>query len=220
MYFPLYLIQMITCPLCPATCFTTVANLLKHVRITHSDQENFCIQCNLQGCKRTFRKLKCFKNHIYTYHDIGALEESAEEESRLDPAIGSGVFYEDSSTGMFPSSENSSDSSDIPLLSETQLQRAAATWILKTRECHRIPLSVMDAVISDLQSLFQLALGEIRNRIELSLRDVAVPEQVVDHIRGELSEQSPYANVFQGLETQHQQLCYFRRNFKLVVRST
>lgn len=40
-----------------------------------------------------------------------------------------------------------------------QLQKAAATWILKTHELHRIPLSVMDSIIQDVQSLYAIALS-------------------------------------------------------------
>ena len=37
---------------------------------------------------------------------------------------------------------------------DEELKRAAADWLLKTRKLHRIPLSVMDAIILDLQALF------------------------------------------------------------------
>ena len=44
--------------------------MLTHIRLEHADQLNFRIQCNLQGCKRTFKKFTVYRNHIYHYHDI------------------------------------------------------------------------------------------------------------------------------------------------------
>ena len=37
---------------------------------------------------------------------------------------------------------------------DMQIKRAAATWILKTLESCRIPISVMDSMIQNVQSLF------------------------------------------------------------------
>ena len=208
---------MITCPLCPGTSFSTVQTLLKHIRITHSDRADFLIQCNLQGCKRTFRNFKSYENHIHTFHDLGALDvesPAASNESELE----GGDNIDPGASAVYNSSpEETGELIDVNLSPESQLQRAAATWILKTRECHRIPVSVMDAIISDVQSLFQLALGEMQSRIRSQLEGAGVPELSIQAITRDVGEQSPYGNIFRGLETQHQQLRYFRSNFRLVV---
>ena len=68
----------ITCPLCPGLKFSSVKFFLKHLRLTHSDMPNFHIQCNLQGCKRTFRNLKYYQNHIFAHHDTSVLNGSQE----------------------------------------------------------------------------------------------------------------------------------------------
>ena len=65
---------MLTCPLCASPPLANLKKLLKHIRFLHADHEPFSIQCNLQGCKRTFRRLKTYENHIYTYHDLTTLE--------------------------------------------------------------------------------------------------------------------------------------------------
>lgn len=39
---------------------------------------------------------------------------------------------------------------------DMQIKRAAATWILKTRESYRIP---MESMIQDIQSLFNIAVS-------------------------------------------------------------
>lgn len=60
------------CPIC-ARSFATVSMLLKHIRLTHADRPDFNLQCNLQGCKRTFKRFTTFRNHIYHNHDVEAI---------------------------------------------------------------------------------------------------------------------------------------------------
>ena len=36
--------------------------------MAHADESSFTIQCNFQGCRRTFRKFNTFKLHLSTFH--------------------------------------------------------------------------------------------------------------------------------------------------------
>lgn len=47
--------------------------------ITHSDNENFFIQCGLQECKRIFTNFHTFKNHVHPFHDVSAIDEEEHE---------------------------------------------------------------------------------------------------------------------------------------------
>ena len=60
------------CSIC-AGSFTTVSMLLKHIRLAHADRPDFNLQCNIQGCKRTFKRFTTFRNHIYQHHDVQAI---------------------------------------------------------------------------------------------------------------------------------------------------
>ena len=55
------------------------------------------------------------------------------------------------------------------LFTEDSQQRVPAVWILKAREQHRLPLSVMDAMIGDFQSLHEVAMTSCRQRVERAL---------------------------------------------------
>ena len=80
--------------------------------------------------------------------------------------------HEDEFNGMDESlncgDANSTETQTIgdDLFTEESQQRAAAIWILKAREQHRFPLSVMDAMIGDFQSLHQVAMTSCRQRVE------------------------------------------------------
>lgn len=104
----------------------------------------------------------------------------------------------------------------LSTVDDVQLQRAAATWILKTRERHRIPLSVMDAIVHDVESLFEVAVGQLSDRILSKLKDAGVSNEILESVASEC-ESGPPSNMFEGLRTQHQQLMYYKQNFKFVV---
>ena len=63
------------CPLCGEVRVRSICQLMTHIRLFHSDQPGFCIQCNLQGCKRTFRKFTVYRNHVYAYHNTASVDE-------------------------------------------------------------------------------------------------------------------------------------------------
>ena len=48
----------------------------------HTDEPSFHIQCNLQGCQRTFRKFGMFRNHVYSVHDMSEQSGDMEEPSQ------------------------------------------------------------------------------------------------------------------------------------------
>ena len=133
---------MLTCPLCPGF----------HIRIAHADQPGFMIQCNLERCKRTFKKFSVFRNHIYALHNTGVLDSSLSGEVQ--------EIAEDSLDLLDSQDKNCQpdvSASNQFKVSEKVIQEAAGTWILKTRESHRISQSVMEEIISDVHSLYQVS---------------------------------------------------------------
>ena len=94
------------------------------------------------------------------------------------------------------------------------MRKAAALWILKTREVHKIPISVMENIISDVQGLFQSALSHLYQHTKDLL-----PRENYEALDSVFSEHSPFINIFDGLRTQQQQLTYFRKEFRMVVHA-
>lgn len=67
------------CVLCG---FATPSVLMTHIRMIHASEAGFHIQCNLQGCMRTFRNFHTYRNHVYSMHDIHAVAEQNREETQ------------------------------------------------------------------------------------------------------------------------------------------
>jgi len=213
----------ITCPLCPGIQLPSIRTFIKHLRITHADDPNFHIQCNLQGCRRTFKNLKHYLNHIYSRHDLlgdhPVVPVHSTENSSQPPLQPATVNYDyDNNSYSSDNSENSDvvdDESGSFDISKEDVQRAAAIWILKSRECHCIPMSVMDQVIFDVQSLFNVTTDHVHKNFESVLRSHEVPENVIRAVLSDVQRSTPI--IFQGLETQHKQQSYFKAHLNLVV---
>ena len=94
------------------------------------------------------------------------------------------------------------------------MQKASAVWILKTRELHQLPLSVMDAVMVDIQSLYDISLQNTYHRVTSVLRDAKVDTFTIEQVSKEFTTRK---KIFSGLETQSQQMKYFTENFNMVV---
>lgn len=57
----------VNCPLCESQ-FATVSIFMTHLKLIHSNEPNFCIRCNLEGCQRTFKNFYTYRNHVYSMH--------------------------------------------------------------------------------------------------------------------------------------------------------
>lgn len=106
-----------------------------------------------------------------------------------------------------------------PIISEYMLKNAAAKWILKTREGHRIPQSVMESIVSGASSLFQLALSGFQQTLETRLLETNVSTDVSALVMECFNHETQYTRVFQGLESSYRQNAYIRANFPFVVRN-
>ena len=113
-------------------------------------------------------------------------------------------------------SQDVTDDASQDDVTDDALQRAAALFILKTRENHRIPLSIMDSIIGDVSSLYKLALSAIKKQVISILQGGGLNDGVESALT-DLFDTSHFANVFLGLETHHRQLQYIKRNFNFVV---
>lgn len=100
-----------------------------------------------------------------------------------------------------------------PDVTEGQLKLAAAKWILKHREGHRIPHSVMESIVVGVQSLFQLSISRMEHLVLNTMENVSA--DVVSSVQAIFSDG---AELFKGLSTSYQQNEYIKEKFDFVVR--
>lgn len=196
---------MFSCQICGAMNLPSLGMLLSHIRLTHAFEPGFIVQCHLQGCKRTFRNFSTFRNHLYNFHKgVESVVDDATAPINMDS--------DTNESGNEDNEDNMPNESNA--VSEHILQRAAALWILKTKETHRIPQSVMDDMLLDLGSLFQCALASISSEVQCTLKQHEVSDDTIKSALDHLEEESPFGDIFRGLKTHHLQL---KEKFDLVV---
>ena len=181
--------------------------LLSHIRVVQSSEPGFRIQCNFQGCRRSFKNFSTFRNHIYGYHKEATQTDKAEtrNEVNLD-------FERDNAE------DNECEQAPPIGITTNELERSAALWILKTKECHRIPQSVLDGMLPDLISLFQEASTLAQYNIKETLMNAGVSSEIVRSAFDHMTEDSILSNPFRSLNSHCRQLNYFRQNFGLQVK--
>lgn len=117
---------------------TSLTDLLCHLRLLHFGTPGFTrIQCNLDGCRKTFRKYAVYRNHIYEYHSHKvSLNVPVSSEVSISTPVGSSFENLQSSDQDTRDQDTPDDSNEAELSTPSIecMQRAAAIWVLKVQE--------------------------------------------------------------------------------------
>lgn len=196
------------CPVCRNFKAQRLLYYLKHIHLYHAHEPGLNITCGLSGCTRSFTNFYTYRDHVYAYHGDRDMSQLVPTDVHSGDHGGVGSSGEDYTTDREETQSPSSD--DV-------LQRAAAMWILKTKEKHRIPQSSMEAIIRDVQGFLQLVLGEIHSALSSSLSEAALDASSLSSMASIFQPDSIFGNPFKRLQTQHLQFKYYKDNFGFVV---
>ena len=100
------------------------------------------------------------------------------------------------------------------------LKRAAAKWILKIKEKHKISQVAMESIIEHVTDLFQIYLSDLHNVTKAQLRNSQVSDEIILSLDPVFDVDGQYGRPFKGLESEYRQLKYFKEKFAMVVRVT
>ena len=100
------------------------------------------------------------------------------------------------------------------------ITKAVAMWILKSREIHKLPLSVMNNTMEDIQSFLDVIMGSLKTKILSQLssshsHSITAVEKIVSEQFEMLS-----SNVFKSFRINSLQMRFFRQQMGLVVSVT
>ena len=179
--------------------------LLTHIRLVHSHDPDFCIQCSFSGCSRTFKNFRTYQNHRLKHNQC---EEAPSQ--RVDD-IAEGDPDEDDINEGGEGDEAMFD--DEPTVTDMQLY--AAKWILKTRETRSLTRSATQGVLEDVQDLISFVTQTLESQTHAILQANGIDPSTVSGLSDVFS--GPSTQPFQGLTSFHQQLQYCRNNFNMIV---
>jgi len=169
---------MILCPLC-ASSSPSVSMLLAHIRLVHVCDPGFHIQCGLQGCQRTFHNFYTYRNHVYSIHGwdsttLDATDESTDVIDDMEPMQTDDINHAEMDQVISNEAALQEDRMSIAgiyaltLYTQEQLyftgeesvirrsadnSRIVALWLLKLKEVHGIPQSVMRTITEEVKTI-------------------------------------------------------------------
>lgn len=101
----------------------------------------------------------------------------------------------------------------------SDLQAEAASFILKSKEKHKIPQNVIDGIIADVTTFFSLHLSFLHSAFKQQLKDNDIDDTVIEAICSTFDYDNVHRRPFKGLETEYLQHKFFKQKFSMIVSS-
>ena len=92
-------------------------------------------------------------------------------------------------------------------MADSDIRKAAATWILKIKEKHKLSQFAINQILEDVTDLFQISLSTSLRKISSELESAGIHQDVVSAVSGVFDGDS--GRPFKGLETEYHQRQYF-----------
>ena len=187
------------CPYCPGGDYVAPSEelFLSHIRLAHSFDPNFQIQCSSEGCSRTFRNFRTYQNHRRTHRP------RVEQDDSSSIVLGS-TGSDDLNLASWPHDPSSNN-----------LQMYTAKWILKISETRNLTRASTLSIIEDVSELIKFVGQSLRVKVCHAISTAGVNLMAIKDIEGVFH--SSVLNPFDGLMSFYQQFQYYRENFNLIV---
>ena len=205
----------LTCPLCPAEMahnlpFNT-KDYLKHIQLFHAHQPNFHIICGISGCPRSFRKFHTYRKHISDSHGGNPNLTNQQSTSTLEP------HYDNISTDDGQCDHDAIRDHVEPCTTLSTLQTSSALFLMGLKKERKLTQTALQAIVEGVTSLNQSHLSALHAEVHSMLLAAGVSSSSVPGLDMLFDSEGPFGRPFLGLETQHQQLNFYRTHFQLNV---
>lgn len=176
--------------------------LLNHIRLVHSCEPGFSIQCNAHGCSRTFKNFRTYQNHKLSHNEASLNQ-------------GSSDLDDNSNEDMNPQQTDPTTNNEVHSIGSNDIQSYAVKWILKTRESRGLTRAATDGIIEDVQDLIEFVTLHLKSNVDRVLESTNVDQDILSAIDDVFN--SPVTKPFNGVKSFYQQLQYCKKNFNFVV---
>ncbi len=209
----------LVCPLCPSELSSRLqfntTDYLKHVHLFHAHQPNFQITCGISGCERTFGKFHTFRKHISDWH-----------RDETNPTNPTNTTQQVSAPGL---QEDDDDRDDVLAhrAEEPEFQAVRATppsihessalFLMGLKEERKLTQVALQSVIEGVTSLTQIRLTVLHGDVCSKLQAAGISPSSIPGLDELFDIERPFGRPFMGLETQHQQLAFYKAHFGLIV---
>ena len=201
---------MLSCPLCSSD-LPTEPLLLQRIRVCHSWDPNFSIQCIVRGCCRTFGNYRTFQNHLLKHGSHTTVPVTTQECISIDNVEAADtVPLNTQSTIANLEAVASTSIEDQPVTDY------GAKWILQMSEKHRLTREAMIDIVSSTIDLLSYTTDNFKHKFHKILTDEGIVQDDKLKMIGEMLGQE-MTNPLKGLDTFQKQLTYYRTHYGFLV---
>ena len=190
----------------------TLKDYLKHIELFHAHQPNFCITCGIGGCQRTFHNLQTFRNHVSDHHSYDRNPTNLPVTTSPEPH--DNVFTTESHHRNWHTVHE--DSVELCTTLST-IQTSSALFLLGLKEERKLTQTALQGVIEGVTTLSRNQLSALHAEVCSALNAAGVSPSSIPGLNELFDSDGPYGRPFSGLETQHQQLCFYKTHFQFIV---
>ncbi len=202
---------------------------MRHSFEAHASEFNFSFPCRIDSCPRSFNTHSSFQSHVSRKHPnsqpppvpINVLDEEG------DIGRSSQSDTEDLSDGQqdSPTDSEDTDSEDRFIALDSVRpgphscdgpQKSAALFLLRMKEQYRLTQVSIDFVVSHMNGIISTVMQSTQTKVCDSIREQLTDVQMETDLPDVSSCFAP-VNPFEGFETEHKQLKFYREHFNLVV---
>lgn len=217
-YFKMNLGLLYPCTFCNKFIATNFKRLLNHIRFMHAYSPNFNIRCGIDGCDCRFQIFGSFRKHIQRNHKLEDLEF---HDDNNDVGIGLGGVEdemhveEDCNEGPIEQEaclQNLNVAQHAENFPFSDMKKNLALFLLKSREIHKLPRTVIDNIFLELKGLLKFN----HELTEQSFRDLFREHAIEIDVDDTMLHSRQLIEAFEELSSEYKQLKYFREVFDYV----
>ena len=193
--------QPFVCTQCVGFQAPTFQLLLSHAVRVHSG--NFRITC----CMREYKTVSSYRKHCQRSHQQIRL--------RADLRGDSNPPDDDTQLGDQPEDDTEENSRDK--LECDRKMRNNAQWILKSKETLKLTQVATNTLLDSVTELCTSTVIELGEEVKALLQSSGVDPSSINGLEVLFSLTSPYCRPFDGIDTYHRQLAYYKEHLNFVV---
>lgn len=209
----------LVCQLCPAeralSLPFTLKDYLKHIELFHAHQPNFHIMCGIGGCQRTFHNLQTFRNHISDHHSYDCNPTNQPVATYTSSEVHDSIEPTESHDCNWHTAHEDSVGLSTTL---STIQTSSALFILGLKEERKLTQTALQGVIEGVTTLSRSRLSALHAEVCSTLNAAGVSPSSISGLNELFDSDGPFGRPFSGLETQHQQLSFYKTHFQFIVR--
>ncbi len=205
---------------CSHLYFQTFARYLIHLRNNHCYEPNFKVTCPIEGCFRSYSKIKSLTSHLLRKHkvteshdDIGSnqLDVSHVTLDSTDGAANDDQCHF-GNTAHFNHNEmkENTDPEDISV-------KVLALYALKTQELNNLSDNATDRVLESTSQLLQQSEENLKKPVRICLQNSGINVRDIDGLEDVLQSPPNTVEAMKQLKTSAERNKYLRNNLRMVV---